>query len=639
VNLMIDLQQEMGLAFVFISHDMAVVERVSHRVAVMYLGQIVEMGPRRAIFENPRHPYTRRLMAAVPIADPSRRNTNRKLLSGEIPSAIRHVGDEPAVHPLVDLGAGHYVAAHQSDAVQSRGDLTMRHFKFKSTVAALGLVSGLLAGMPVLASENVTVAVNISLDSLDPYNTNSTLAQAVGKSYYEGLFTFDRHLNIKPLLATGYDVSTDGLVYTIHLRDGVKFQDGTDFNAEAVKANLDRVLDKSNGLARYNQFNRIKQVDVVDPLTVKITLKEPFSAFINSLAHPSAMMISPTALKKWGKKIAFHPVGTGPFQFVEWKPSSYLKVKKFDGYWRKGYPKIDTLKFQTVTDNSTRAAMVRTDEAQFAFPVPFEQANLLKKDKKLKVVAAPSIIARYVSMNVQHKPFDDVRVRRAVNYAINKQALAKVAFSGYAFPSQGVVPQGVQYAKKMTPWPYDPKKAKELLKEAGYPDGFSSTLWSAYNDGTSAKVVQFLQQQLRQVGIKVSVQLLESGQRVQRVQEAQDSKKAPVRMYYAGWSASTGEADWALRPLLATSGWPPVFNNTAYYSNPKVDEDIKQALLTTDDAKKTALYADAQERIWKDAPWAFLTTMELLSAQNKNLTGFYVMPDGSFNFTNVDLKQ
>src|SRR5690606_11611775 len=198
-----------------------------------------------------------------------------------------------------------------------------------------------------------------------------------------------------------------------------------------------------------------------------IILKEPFSAFINALAHPSAMMISPTALKKWGKDITFHPVGTGPFEFVEWKPAEYLKVKKFDGYWKKGYPKVDSLTFRTVTDNNTRAAVVQTGEAQFAYPLPYEQAVILSKNDKLNVVAAPSIIARYVSMNVQHKPFDNVKVRQAVNYAINKEALAKVAFAGYAFPSQGVVPQGVDFAKKMDPWPYDVKKARELLKEAG----------------------------------------------------------------------------------------------------------------------------------------------------------------------------
>jgi glutathione transport system substrate-binding protein len=514
----------------------------------------------------------------------------------------------------------------------------MQHFNLKRTVAALSLGVGLLAGMPAMASDDVTVAVPISLDSLDPYNTNSTLAQAVGKSYYEGLFAFDKDLNIQPLLATGHTVSDDGKVYTFTLRQGVKFHDGTDFNAEAVKVNLERVLDKANGLARYNQFNRIEKVEAVGPSTVRITLKEPFSAFINALTHPSAMMISPTALKKWGKDITFHPTGTGPFEFVEWKPSTHLKVKKFAGYWQKGYPKIDTLTFRTVTDNSSRGAMVQTGEAQFTYPLPYEQAKLLEKDDKLSIVAAPSIVADYVALNVQHKPFDDVRVRQALNYAINKEALAKVAFAGYAVPSAGVIPQGVQYAEKMAPWPYDPKKARELLKEAGYPDGFTTSLWSAYNDGTAAKVVQFLQQQLRQVGVKASIELLESGQRVQRVQSVKDAKTAPVRMYYATWSASTGEADWALRPLFASTAWPPVFNNVSYYADAQVDKSISDALLTTDPAAKTRLYNQAQERIWEQAPWMFLVNRRLLSAQSKSLEGFYVMPDGSFQYRDVALK-
>jgi len=113
INLMLDLQRELGIAFLFISHDMAVVERVSHRVAVMYLGQIVEIGPRRAIFEDPQHAYTRRLMAAVPVADPARRHLRRELLEGEIPSPIRAVGDDPVVQPLQQVGADHFVARHR----------------------------------------------------------------------------------------------------------------------------------------------------------------------------------------------------------------------------------------------------------------------------------------------------------------------------------------------------------------------------------------------------------------------------------------------------------------------------------------------------------------------------------------------
>lgn len=506
-------------------------------------------------------------------------------------------------------------------------------------LAACALAYGVLTAPAALAAKDVTFAVSIALETLDPYNTNSTLNQAVGKAYYEGLYEFDKDLKIQPKLGTDYSVSPDGLVYTVKLRSGVKFHDGTDFDAAAVKATFDRVSNPENKLARYTQFNRVSKTEIVDPMTVRITLKEPFSAFINALAHPSAMIISPAALTKYGKEIGQNPVGTGPFKFVEWKPSEYMKVAKFDGYWNKGFPKIDTLTFRTVPDNNTRAAVMQTGEAQFAFPIPYEQISVLEKNQKLDVIDdKQSIMARYLSMNTQVKPFNDVRVREAINYAINKQALAKVAFSGYATPLAGVVPQGVDYAVKMAPWPFDPKKAKELLTQAGYPNGFETTLWSAYNDGTSVKVVQFLQQQLNQVGIKVSIEILESGQRVQRVNQVQKPEDAKVRIYYAGWSSSTGEADWALRPLLSTPAFPPVMNNTAYYSNPKVDSDIMRALTVSNREEKAALYKDAQEIIWKEAPWAFLVTANNVYVRTKTLSGVYVQPDTSLWFGDIDLK-
>ncbi len=300
----------------------------------------------------------------------------------------------------------------------------------------------------------------------------------------------------------------------------MKFHDGTAFDANAVKANLERVLNPENRLARFNQFNRVKTVEVVSPFVVRITLKEPFGPFINSLAHASAAMISPAALQKWGKDIAFHPVGTGPFTFVEWKQTDSVKGAKFAGYWQAGLPKVDSITWKPVPENGTRAAMLQTGEADFVSPLPYEQAKALSENKKLKVIAQDSIIERYVSMNMLQKPFDDLRVRQAINYAINKEALAKVAFNGYATPAKGIVPAGVLYAHPMSAWPYDPAKARQLLKEAGYANGFETTLWSAYTTSTAQKAIQFVQQQLAQVGIKVQTQALEPGQRVEWVQTA-----------------------------------------------------------------------------------------------------------------------
>ena len=505
------------------------------------------------------------------------------------------------------------------------------------SIFAIALLAA--ATTPALATKDVVFAVASTFTTTDPYDANDTLSQAMAKSFYEGLFGFDKDMKLIPVLADSYTVSKDGLTYTIKLKRGIKFHDGTDFNAEAVKVNFDRVSNPANHLKRYALYSVIARTDVVDAYTARITLKEPFSAFINDLAHPAGVMISPAALEKWGSKgIAFHPVGTGPFKFVEWKQPDYLKVAKWNGYWRKGYPKIDTITWRSVVDNNSRAALMQTGEAQFTFPVPYELAGVLKAKPGIEVVAASSIVLRYLSMNTLQKPFDNPKVREAIAYAINKQALAKVAFSGYAAPADGVVPDAVEYAVKLGPWPYDVAKAKKLLAEAGYPNGFETELWSAYNYSTPQKVCEFLQQQLQQVGIRTKITLLEAGQRVEKVESWQDPKTAPVRLYYVGWSTSTGEADWALRPLLYGDSWPPTSFNTAYYRNAQVDADIKGALATTDKAQKAKLYRDAQERIWKDAPWAPLVTEQLLSAHSKNLSGVYVMPDASFNFTDVDLK-
>ncbi|AVT59308.1 glutathione ABC transporter substrate-binding protein GsiB [Pectobacterium versatile] len=499
-------------------------------------------------------------------------------------------------------------------------------------------VTAAMATSPVWAAKDAVIAVGSTFTSLDPYDANDSLSQTVAKSFYQGLFGFDKDMKLVNVLADSYDASPDGLTYTVKLHPGVKFHDGSAFNAAAVKVNLDRASNPDNRLKRYNLFKMIDKTEAVDDLTVKITLKTPFSAFVNNLAHPAAVMISPAALKQYGKEIGFHPVGTGPYRFVAWNQTDFVKVEKFNGYWKAGLPKLDSITWRPVVDNNTRAALLQTGEAQFAYPIPFEQAKVLEKNDKLALVASPSILHRYISMNVTQKPFDNPKVREALNYAINKEALIKVAFSGYATPAEGPLPSSIDYSVKYHPWPYDPAKARELLKEAGYPDGFTTTLWSSHNHSTAQKVLQFTQQQLAQVGVKVQVTAMDAGQRAAEV-EGKGVKETGVRLFYTGWSASTGEADWALSPLFATASWPPAQFNTAFYSNPQVDADLATALKTTDRTEKQKLYKDAQDKIWADAPWIFLATERLVSANSKKLTGFYVMPDTLFSFEEADLKE
>ena len=195
----------------------------------------------------------------------------------------------------------------------------MTTFVTRNWLVALGVASA-LAASPAFAAKDVVVAVGSNFTTLDPYDANDTLSQAVAKSFYQGLFGLDKDMKLKNVLAESYTVSDDGLIYTLKLRQGVKFQDGTDFNAAAVKANLDRASDPENHLKRYNLYKNIDKTEAVDPTTVKITLKQPFSAFINILAHPATAMISPAALEKYGKDIGFHPA---PGR-ISWIPGTRL---------------------------------------------------------------------------------------------------------------------------------------------------------------------------------------------------------------------------------------------------------------------------------------------------------------------------
>ena len=203
-------------------------------------------------------------------------------------------------------------------------------------------------------------------------------------------------------------------------------------------------------------------------------------------------------------------------------------------------------------------------------------------------------------MNVTQKPFDNPKIRRALNYAINKDALIKVAFAGYAVPAEGPVPPAIDFAARYKPWPYDPAKARELLKEAGYPNGFTTTLWSSHNHSTAQKVLQFTQQQLAQVGVKVTVTAMDAGRRAAQVERrGAGHRGAAVLHRLVGLDRGSGLG--AVTAVLYRAAPPKQFN-TAFYSNPQVDKDLTDALATTDRAEKQKLYQDAQDRIWADAP-------------------------------------
>ena len=522
-----------------------------------------------------------------------------------------------------------------------------RTFRLSSVFAIIAAAGIAAAGSINVQARDLTAAVNSNFSTLDTWDAIDNLSRAVSSSIYEGLYRFDTNLTPQPQLAESYTVSDDGLVYTFKLRPNVKYQDGSDFTAETVKMNFDRGMNPASKLTRRTFFSFVDKVEAVDPLTVRFTLKQPTAGFIARLSNGTASMVCPSLLKKAAaagdaaaaKKItAYEACGTGPYTLKHFEPTEVLEVVKNPNYRVAGLPKFDSLRWVPVAENSTRAMMLRTGEAQFIWPVPAEQVKALEADDKLSIQKTPSVVTRYISMNETKKPFNDVRVRKAISLAINRNALIKVAYNGLAVPSTGYLPPQIEGAVNYGAFPYDPKAARELLKEAGFPEGFHATLWSAYNDGKTLKTLQFLQQQLAQVGIHVETRALEAGQRTALVESVPTPDKSQHDLYYIGWSSSTGELDYAIRPLLASENVPPVGSNEAYYKSEKVDRLIQEGLATTDRTKKAAIYKEMQEQLWADMPWIPLVTEKNIAASAKNLTGFYIQPDGGYNFYQAELK-
>lgn len=481
---------------------------------------------------------------------------------------------------------------------------------------------------------NMTIAVNAEIISLDPHDISDTLSDSATSTMYESLYDYKLDMSLEPVLATGYDVSEDGLEYTFYIREGVNFHDGTPLNAEAVKYNFDRIADKEKNLKRRRNFLHVVNTEVVDEYTLLVKLDAPFAPMINRIA--SVSIISPAALEKHGDKgIITNPVGTGPYVFEEWTPGDEMVVRTNENYWKEG-PKIDTLTFKPVTENGARIAMLQTGEADFIYPMPTEQVKSVEGDENIEVIEGPSTIARFTFLNMSKDIFSDVRVRQAINYAIDKEAYAKVVKGGYAVPLTSHVPSTINYHVAQPEYDYNIEKAKKLMSEAGYPDGFKTHIW-APNDTENMKGMQFIRQQLAKIGIDVEVVPMEEGTLSDSIYKAQTPEESKVNMWYVSWSAF--DFDGATAKLFHSANIPPTAPNVSYYMSPEADKLIEAGAIEVDPEKRAEIYADLQEVIWNDAPWIFMGSDVLLAAKRTTTEGVFVDPSGGIIATEASTSK
>ena len=528
-------------------------------------------------------------------------------------------------------------AAEESEAVQTATALPVSTTK-----------PDVPEGESVSQETDVVGAMQVDFITMDPLDTSDTLSGGIQRLIMDGLFGFDDDMNIIPLLAESYEANDNATEFTIHLRQGISFTDGTPFNADAAKANLDRWGDPDLGLKRTSLLcNILESTEVVDEYTVKVTLTEPFGAFISTLAHPACVLMSPKVIAEGSEACAEHPVGTGQYEFVEWIAGDHATVTLNKDWW--GYDAeicggtalaepdagFKSITFRPVTENASRVAMLQAGDADFIWPVPTESMSTLAADPDVYVDAGEGIVVRWLFLNTQKEPFNDVRVRQAMNYGVDKDAYIAVVKNGLASQATSVLGPAVQHYKGNDPYPYDPEKAKELLAEAGYPDGFDTTI-ICRSTTADLKQSEFLQQQLAQIGVNVEIRSFENAIVSEMVEGHEGpGSEAEVDMYISGWSSSTGDADWGIRPLLAKESEPPASFNISYFENDELDELLYSALETADEEKRAGYYAQAQDLIWEECPMVFLAVDYNTWGSTMNIENVKIYPDGCLNIRNA----
>jgi peptide/nickel transport system substrate-binding protein len=468
--------------------------------------------------------------------------------------------------------------------------------------------------------------LNISLSgdtaSLDPSSSALGYERQVYQSIYDKLVELDTSGKMVPMLAEKWSISNDKKTYTFNLRQGVKFQDGTDFNAEAVKFNFER--NKQDTSPRKNELKFVDKVTVVDPHTVQIVLTQPFSAFLSILTDRSGMMVSPDAVKKYCADFKSNPVGTGPFMLKTYTRGSSIVLDKNPNYWQQGLPKLDQVVFKIFTDPNVAFVNLKSGAVDITDSFPSKEIANMKNDPKSLVINEAGQGFSGLFMNLKKAPFDKVELRQAVDSLIDRDAIVNVALNGAAIPANSpFVPSQFAYGNSDKAAKPDLVKAKELLKMAGVQDGFSFKLIYIQNP-TLQQVVQMIQAMLKQAGINVTLEAL----------DATAHQDQLVKMNFEAalqtWSGRT-DPDQNAYDRFITGG----FLNYSKYSNPEADKFLNESRMEDDQAKRKMSYDNLMKTLNTDVPYVFLFHSNYVFGVSKAVQGYKYVSDGIIRTVNL----
>lgn len=476
--------------------------------------------------------------------------------------------------------------------------------------------------------------------TLDPQMATDVPSSNVSTNIYDTLVTFDENMNIVGSLAEEFK-QVDDTTWEFKLRSGVKFHDGSDLTADDVVATFNRVLDPNVGSPRAFLYEMITNVEAVDELTVRFTLEYPFAPFPAHLAHEGGSILSEESIQKdyeemekgetAGAYIGTNPIGTGYFKLDQWEPGDYLKLVRNDDYWGEK-AKLDSVTFRVVDEALTRIAELEVDNAHIIEPLNPSNMAQVENIAHASVYKRASLSLAYIGFNMEKEPFNDVRVRQAISHAIDKTQILEGIYEGTGVPAVGpLAPDVWGYDPTVKPLEYDLEKAKSLLAEAGYADGFSTTIWTNDNPDRM-KMAEYVQAALKELNIEVKIEVMEWGTYLAQTAAGNHD------MFILGWSTATADADYATYPLFHSSNVGEPGNRT-FTKDAELDKILEEARVETDETKRKELYRQAQEKLVEIAPMIYLLHTDLIVGVNDKVQGFSISPSGMFQLKDVTLKE
>jgi peptide/nickel transport system substrate-binding protein len=492
------------------------------------------------------------------------------------------------------------------------------------------LTAGLVLGASLAQASTLKIALNEDPDALDPASGVSFAGRVVFASLCDKLVDIDAKLNYLPQLATEWSWSADNLTLTMKLRPNVVFHDGEPFNAEAVKYNIER-YQAAAWSKRKTELKQVKSVEAVDPLTVALHLSEPSAPLIGVLSDRAGMMVSPKAGAAEADKFGNNPVCAGPYKFASRVAQEKITVEKFDRYWNKDAIHIDQIEFVPVPDTAVRLANLKAGGFDMIERVPPTDAPSIASDSALKLVESPATLYFEISINLKGpaaaKPLaEDVRVRQALDAAIDRNVLNQVVFAGKYVPNnQPILPGSTYYDNDIPVPPRDLAKAKRLLKEAGVEHPAFTFLIA--NNPIEQQVAQVIQSMAGEAGFEVKIEAAESNTLIAA------TTKGDYQATLVFWSGRP-DPDGNISIWLQCDG----SLNWSHYCNPKVDEALAKARQVTDPQQRLKFYKEAASLYLNDDAYIFLYHIKWIWGTTARLEGFSPGVDGLIRPQGMTLK-